>query len=322
MTTQLVSRVLPTANSPYSNLLVNGGFEVWQRGASFTNPAYASMTADRWWFIRFGSGGTPSVNVNRDTGTETGVGGTYCMRVDISSVGSGSTLCYAGNSYGTDIPGIRGKTVSISARVKTTIAGKIRLFAGNGASSPTIVSSGFHTGSGNWETLSVTVAVDAVGGTSVETWVGFSSDVTLVTGTYYIDNVMAVVSTSPVDFVPTHPADEMTRCLRYYQFGGGGNSLDFFTMNRDASHNYFIYGKQLFVPMATVPVVTLSIIQIYLIQDAIQGTAALATDQANWTTANDGVDTRVFNYQAIRNAPNSTYSNAQAQIGWVADTLT
>jgi hypothetical protein len=37
-----------TPSVPQPNLIINGGFDVWQRGESFVNPANATYTADRW----------------------------------------------------------------------------------------------------------------------------------------------------------------------------------------------------------------------------------------------------------------------------------
>jgi Protein of unknown function (DUF2793) len=39
------------ANSPSANLLINGGFDIWQRGQTFTAPAIGKYLADRW-FVR------------------------------------------------------------------------------------------------------------------------------------------------------------------------------------------------------------------------------------------------------------------------------
>ena len=35
-------------NIGHENILINGGFEIWQRGTSFSTPADGAYTADRW----------------------------------------------------------------------------------------------------------------------------------------------------------------------------------------------------------------------------------------------------------------------------------
>ena len=39
-------------------------------------------------------------------------------------------------------------------------------------------------------------------------------------GTYYVDNAMLVVGSQPADYAPLHPADDLARCLRYYEIIG------------------------------------------------------------------------------------------------------
>jgi len=43
--------------------------------------------------------------------------------------------------------------------------------------------------------------------------------------TAYIDNAMLVVGSQPADYVPLHPADDLARCLRYYQRWGAPASI-------------------------------------------------------------------------------------------------
>jgi hypothetical protein len=43
--------------------------------------------------------------------------------------------------------------------------------------------------------------------------------------TAYLDNAMLVVGTQPCDYVPLHPADDLARCLRYYEIAAGGEGM-------------------------------------------------------------------------------------------------
>jgi hypothetical protein len=42
-----------------------------------------------------------------------------------------------------------------------------------------------------------------------------------VSGTYYVDNAMVVMGPVAPDYYPMHPADDLLRCLRYYESFGG-----------------------------------------------------------------------------------------------------
>jgi hypothetical protein len=57
--------------------------------------------------------------------------------------------------------------------------------------------------------LTYTLAVGAAG-----FYVGIAMDGTT---TYYIDNAMLVVGSVAADYAPLHPADDLARCLRYYE---------------------------------------------------------------------------------------------------------
>ena len=61
------------AQSP--NVIINGGFDIWQRGTSFTNPTTFTYTADRWQAYRgaFVSGLTISRQATGLTGFEYGI---------------------------------------------------------------------------------------------------------------------------------------------------------------------------------------------------------------------------------------------------------
>ena len=44
------------------NMVVNGDFKIWQRGTSFSSPANASFTADRWFMYYDGTGATRTIS--------------------------------------------------------------------------------------------------------------------------------------------------------------------------------------------------------------------------------------------------------------------
>lgn len=59
------------------NFVLNGGFDIWQRGTTFTNPTDGTYTADRW--VIDSGGGTNSTITQQTTGTPSGT--RYVYRV-------------------------------------------------------------------------------------------------------------------------------------------------------------------------------------------------------------------------------------------------
>jgi hypothetical protein len=203
MVRQRVANPMLHADTARANLLTNGGFEIWQRG---NGPFSANIyTADRWltsWV------GTDTLNVSRDTTNVDTVSGACAACTFVLGTGAGQTVFYQ-SLRGVDALRVAGP-VSISIRVRTTTANAVRLAyydgtAWNYAAGPV------HTGNGTYQTLSTTFTA-AGGATSTSIAVSFAASCTA-----YIDNAMLVVGSQAADYAPLHPADDLARCLRYYE---------------------------------------------------------------------------------------------------------
>jgi len=199
-----------------ANLLTNGGFEIWQRGnGPFTGNF--TISADRWLQPCFAS---DTISTSRDT-SNMDVGSVVCGAVTFALSGGGgnSSLMQKVASGGALEGGqLLSRTVSLSVRVKTSVASGCRVCIssdGTPGSTGAIVSS-YHTGNGQYQTLTCT---GTISGAWSAVWVAISFG---VSGTYYLDNAMLVVGSTPADYAPLHPADDMARCLRYYEIIGNG----------------------------------------------------------------------------------------------------
>ena len=188
------------------NLLTNGGMEVWQRGAGAFS-ANSAWTTDRW---QIQLGGADTMSVSRDTANANG-SGQYCAAVTFT----GSTGSNLAQVLGADSQLVRGRIVTWSAQVKTSTANAVRLQITDNVAATQ--SSSFHTGSGQYETLSLTYTVTNSASVSLYTLFRFTASCTA-----YIDNAMLVVGSVAADYAPLHPADDLARCLRYYEVVGDG----------------------------------------------------------------------------------------------------
>ena len=71
-------------NVPSDNPIINGNMEIWQRGTTFTNPATATHSADRW--IRYGpTGATVTRSTNAPTVAQAGVLFNYSYSIDVTT---------------------------------------------------------------------------------------------------------------------------------------------------------------------------------------------------------------------------------------------
>jgi hypothetical protein len=185
------------------NILVNGGFEIWQRGASFSTPASAAKTADMWAVDYSGTVSGHTCIFSKESGAGN-VEGRYSMKLDYQVKGSTTAARIyqgVGNSYD-----FVGKSLTFSVRVKTSVASAVRLILSDGATTY----SQYHTGGGGWETLVVTSASSSPGTRTLYVQCE-------LVGVYYIDSATCVVGTQSVPFITEDYAIELIRCQRYYE---------------------------------------------------------------------------------------------------------
>jgi len=114
------------------NAIINGGFDVWQRGTSFTPNGLIYM-ADRWEMYVGATGTTVTRQTTSDTTNLPFI--QYCMRVSRDSGNSGTNIRYLYQPMETvnSIP-LAGKDVTFSfyARKGATFAGSVVAKAGTG----------------------------------------------------------------------------------------------------------------------------------------------------------------------------------------------
>lgn len=160
------------------NLVINGGFDIWQRGTSFSNPNGA-FTADRWRAYRDGSGST--VTLTQQTFTPgsapvAGYEGQYFLRVAQTVAGTGANYNAFANPI-EDVRALAGQIATISFWAKTPTTQVLQavqveqIFGGGGSST---VYTAFPSLNGvtitsNWVRYSATVTVPSIAGKTVGT---------------------------------------------------------------------------------------------------------------------------------------------------------
>jgi hypothetical protein len=212
-----------TAIPDSQNYIINGNFDFWQRGTSFTADGYS---ADRWYFDETGACTVSQATTSLPTGV------TYALQA-FSSTASDSADIYQVLEQAVVIP-LRGKTVTFSAYLKMDanmrLLGDFEMVADYSnstdarASQTTAIGTTVLTKSlfNDWAraTYTFTVPSDAVG-----LKVGFEpplTTATYTTSTYWISKAQLEVGSSATDFKlagGTYVA-ELQECQRYYLTGG------------------------------------------------------------------------------------------------------
>jgi len=206
-TIDLVDADMTTALGQGRNLLTNPGFEIWQRGnGAFT--ASGAYAADRWVIAI----GTSTVSVSRES-TNVDAGSLYSAAVTYTHVGAGTMTL---SQVIEDFAQLRGKTITLAVRVKSSVIGTVHLRVNDGATN-TDGTANLTTG---WETLSLTVAIPS-NAVSVTVRVRFS----VATCVCYLDNATLVVGAVAAAYTPLHAHEDISRCLRYYEVHGGTTGL-------------------------------------------------------------------------------------------------
>jgi hypothetical protein len=149
------------------NKVINGAFDIWQRGTSFNTVNI--FTSDRW-FWSPNAGVTPAISRQTFTpGTEI-EGSQYFYRVNVATKG-GLIFAYAVNKI-ENVATLAGQTVTLSLWAKAETNGRTINLAlsqtfGTGGSSAVTTSSSAITLTTSWARYSVTLALPSISGKTI-----------------------------------------------------------------------------------------------------------------------------------------------------------
>jgi hypothetical protein len=215
------------------NWIINGGFDVWQRGTSQTTSGYGSD--DRWQNTNTGSTKTTSRQAFVVGQTEVTNNPTYFSRTVVSSVTGVSNLAFKAQRI-EDVSKLAGKTVSLSfwakADANKNITVEFRQDFGTGGSA-TVTSLGVQKFAltTSWQKFTKVVEIPSVSGKTIGAdnyiqltfWFDAGSNFNARTdslgqqsGTFDIANVSLVEGSTPQEWQTEAYADVLRECQRYY----------------------------------------------------------------------------------------------------------
>jgi len=231
------------------NILKNGGFDVWQRGTSFSHTSGKNFICDRWWVNPSSVGGTQT----RQSASLDGFN--YALRIQRTSGQSGTGLVYLNTEMeSADSMQFRGKKVTLSFYARK---------GANFSQSSSQLTSNLATGTGTDQTLQTGFTgganVISQNNTLTTSWQKFTHTTSSVlastvnqiavqfthspAGTagaadyYEITGVQLEVGSTATDFEHRSFGEELALCQRYYQksnnnsvfacFSNGANQVQF-----------------------------------------------------------------------------------------------
>lgn len=173
--------IVPNA---YANPIINGGFEIWQRGASFTSIASGAYSADRW---QYGKSGTVVHDILKTGDVPTIAAlvpaANNCLHLDVTtadtSIASGDYCEILQPIEGYNFLPFWQKQLTVGFWVKSTITGIHCVSLRNGGSDRSCVMEYTVNASDTWEYKTVTFPASPSAGTwaftnTVGAYLGFT----------------------------------------------------------------------------------------------------------------------------------------------------
>lgn len=322
------------------NRIINGAFDFWQRGTSFTTSAYG---ADRW--VNNLLGGT--VTLSRQSFTIGEKLGKNNPKFFLRQTSSGHTLSSHFGNLTQRIEGVHsyaGETITILGWARRSSgAGNAALdlfqFFGTGGSpsATTFTSAATITLTADWQPFAATIAIPSVTGKVLGTnlndylgvrfWTSAGSDYNSGTNSLGLQTIGVDfwgihirrgthLATAALDYVQPELAPELVRCLRYYEKS--------FPLDTTPAQNTGIFnGTAQFVAQVTTVLYEVTIpFSVWK-----RGAPSVTTFSPNNATANWALNTDQPVASVNRNAPNGIVLRASApitagrsySIHWVAD---
>jgi hypothetical protein len=232
--TGTINAYVTTGPAAGVNKIINGAFDIWQRGTSFT--ADGSYTADRWRLEE--SGATATVTQQSFTVGQTDVPNNpkYFLRLAVTT---GDNSCRIVNVI-EDVTTFSGQTITISFWAKGTnpAGGSLEIFFrqnfGSGGSTEVATLAGSITLTSSWQRFTKTLAVPSVSGKTVGAGNSWQIDVRqpiadtgVAAWTLDLSNVQAELGSTATAFQTATGTiqGELAACQRYYALIASGTEL-------------------------------------------------------------------------------------------------
>lgn len=221
----------------FRNKIINSGFDIWQRGTSFTNLGVFNFPSDRWLNYNDGSGGTRVYSRQTFTPGTAPVAGyeaQYFFRYNESSATTGATLNLLDQRI-EDVRTLAGQTVTISfwakADANRTISTGMEQVFGSGGSSTVTYASASHSVTTSWQRFSHTLSLGSLSGKTIGTnsflMLRFFFPVNVIQ-TIDIWGVQVEAGSVATPFEQRPIGTELALCQRYYYRQTSGDTYSFF----------------------------------------------------------------------------------------------
>jgi hypothetical protein len=211
----------------FRNKIINGNFDIWQRGTSFSVTSGNTYTADRWCRVFDGSGATRTVVRQNFAINQTEVSGApkYFINSTQSVAGTGGTF----NALVQRIESVRtfaGQTVTVSFWAKSSVGSFVQLSLGQRASTSVFRTVTSATLTSAWTKYTGTITLAAIGAgvtedgnDHLEVAFNFNNNVT-----HNIDIAQVQIEAGSVatPFEQRPIGTELQLCQRYFAICGGG----------------------------------------------------------------------------------------------------
>ena len=211
---------------PNRNRIINGAFDVWQRGGGGFIATDGMYTADQWRYSQTGAGGTHTVTrVDQPTGS-TLIGGMnprYYLRLSNTVVGS-ATAQIIGQRI-EDVRTLAGQECTLSAWIKGTATGitakAVQNFGTGGSPSSAVTTTlGTATPTTSWVRLHVHFTMPSLSGKTIGTgensFVEIQFDCGSSLGTLDLWGVQLEQNTTQTAFERESIQQTLAKCQRYY----------------------------------------------------------------------------------------------------------